>query len=78
MEGTLDLKWGSGLDPVLTLECLPDYWLGQNLMGKILKEICSELLEAKWLQFLSTEDHGEKWKVSSPLKNAAKKQLGDT
>ena len=58
MEGTLDLKWGSGLDPVLTLECLPDFWLGQNQMGKILKEICSELLEAEHLQVLSTEDHG--------------------
>ena len=47
-------------------------------MGKILKEICSELLEAKQLQVLSTEDHGEKQKVSSPLENVAKKQLGDT
>ncbi len=78
MERTLDLKWGSGLDPVLTLECLPDFWLGQNLMGKILKEIHSELLEAKQLQVISTEDHGEKQKVSSPLENVAKKQLGDT
>ncbi len=45
VEGTLDTKWGSGLDPVHTIECLPDYWPGQNKTGQILKEICSKLLE---------------------------------
>ncbi len=47
VEGMNDLKWGSGMDPQCTLEYLPDYWLGQNRMGKILKEIQSELLEAR-------------------------------
>ncbi len=45
VEGTFNLKWGSGLDPKQTLDCLPDYWPGENKMGRILKDLCSELLE---------------------------------
>ncbi len=32
-EATADKLWGTGLDMERTLECLPDYWPGQNLMG---------------------------------------------
>ena len=39
VEGTSNLKWGSGLDVQRTKECHPDYWLGENNMGKILSKI---------------------------------------
>ncbi len=39
VEGTPHLKWGSGLSIEHTRECLPDFWLGQNLMGKILMNL---------------------------------------
>ena len=55
VEGTTDLKWGSGLDPCMTAECLPDYWPGKNKMGKMLKEIRSVLLEARHLQELNSD-----------------------
>lgn len=66
------------MDPLQMLECLPDYWPGQNKMGKILKEICSELLEAQQLQDLNPEECGEKQKTVSPAdENVAKKALTD-
>ncbi len=46
-EATPDKKWGTGLNEACTQECLPDFWPGQNLMGKILKVIRTELLEEK-------------------------------
>ncbi len=33
VEGTLNKKWGSGLDVVWTKECHPDYWPGWNVIG---------------------------------------------
>ena len=39
VEGTSNLKWGSGLDVQRTKECHPDYWPGENNMGKILSKI---------------------------------------
>ena len=38
-EATLDKRWGTGLDIHRTQEYLPDYWPGDNLMGKILKTV---------------------------------------
>ncbi len=35
-----------------TLDCNPDYWPGKNLMGKILKQVQSELLESHYLQLV--------------------------
>ncbi len=39
VEGTLNKKWGSGLDAVQTKECHLDYWPGHNVMGQILMQI---------------------------------------
>ena len=49
-----------------TLEYLPNFWPGQNLMGKILKMIYSELLEEKRLQQINND---KKRKQTSPLQN---------
>ncbi len=59
VEETLDLKWGSRMDPQHTLDCLPDYWPGQNKMGKILKEIWSELLEVRFFNLRNVERKGK-------------------
>ena len=75
VEGMHDLKWGSGMDPQCTLDCLPDYWPGQNKMGKILKEIQSKLLEARWLQDLHPEERGEKRNTISPTHENLSKQV---
>ena len=63
-EATADQKWGTSFDVDRTLECLPDFWPGQNLMGKILKIIRTELLEEKRLQQIEND---KKRKQSSPL-----------
>ncbi len=51
-EATGDKKWGTGLNVKRTQECLPDFWPGRNMMGKILKTIRTELLEEKHLQLI--------------------------
>ncbi len=33
VEVTGDPMWGMGLNVTQTLECLPEFWPGQNLMG---------------------------------------------
>ncbi len=38
-EYTQNKEWGTGLDQACTVETLPDFWPGKNLMGKILKKI---------------------------------------
>ena len=38
-EATFDKWWGTGFDMDQMLEYLPNFWPGQNLMGKILKSI---------------------------------------
>ena len=50
----------------LTQECLPDFWPGQNVMGKILKAVRTELLEEKQLQQIEGD---KKCKQTSPLQN---------
>ena len=39
VEATGDHFWGTGLNVILTRECLSDYWPGQNVMGTLLMEI---------------------------------------
>ena len=47
-------------------------------MGHILKDLCSELLEAQWLEVLNQEERGEKRKSASPLPEVSlKKALTD-
>ena len=59
-EATLDHKWGTGLNIDHTVECLPDFWPGQNLMGQILKQVHSELLESRHLQLVEqVKDHDD-------------------
>ncbi len=70
------MKWGSGLDSCMTAECLPDYWPGENKMGKMLKEIRSVLLEARCLQELNLDnEHEENRKNPSPLQDSAAKRV---
>ena len=38
-EYTPNLVWGTGLDAHRMVETLPDFWPGQNHLGKILKKI---------------------------------------
>ena len=65
----MDKVWGTGLDVNRTLECLPDFWLGQNLMGCILKDLRTEFLEQQHLQQNEAE---KKRKNVSPLQNLFK------
>ncbi len=44
-ECTSNLEWGSGLDMKCTIETIPNFWLGKNLLGQVLKRIHSDLLE---------------------------------
>ncbi len=69
-EATLDKKWGTGLNEICTQECLPDFWPSQNLMGKILKAIRTELLEERRLQHIKGD---KKHKQTSPLQNFFKR-----
>ena len=64
-ETTGDPFWGTGLNVAQTLECIPDYWLGSNHMGKILMDI-----QAKLQQFTVQEDR--KCKAMSPLESTSK------
>ncbi len=56
-EATGNEYWGIGLNVQQTLECLPDYWPGENVMGKILMDL---------RQSLQQEVDG-KHKAESPL-----------
>ena len=74
-EATLDKKWGTGMDMANTIDCTPDFWPGQNLMGQILKQVHSELLEQRCLALVeqTKEEDSQKRKDISPLIKAAKK-----
>ena len=56
-EATRDNFWGTGLNLQQSSECLPDFWPGDNIMGKILMEIRAELKASE----------EKKQKASSPL-----------
>ena len=71
-EATRDHKWGTGLDKIQTIECLPDCWPGQNWMGQILKEIHLEVLEEERLSKLETV-RTEKQKGTSLLASDSKR-----
>ena len=59
-EAILDHKWGTGLSIDYTVECLPNFWPGQNLIGRILKQVHSELLESRHLQLVEqVKDHDD-------------------
>ena len=75
VEATYEKKWGSGMDLINTIDCAPNFWPGQNLMGKILKQVCSELLEQRQLALVeqAKEEDSKKRKEVSPLIKAAKK-----
>ncbi len=70
-EATRDRKWGTGLDKVQTIKCLPDCWPGENWMGYILKEIHLEVLEEERLSKLDTV-RTDKRKEVSPLASELK------
>ncbi len=75
VEGTPYLKWGSSLSTEHTRDCLPDFWLGQNLMGKILMNV-QKLLQGSEIadleQMDKTEDCSSKHKGTSPLDHTSK------
>ena len=62
IEAMGDSFWGSGLNVQQTKECLPNYWLGENHMGKILMCLRDEFCG-------SLEPDGSKRKAASPLSN---------
>ncbi len=63
VEGTSNMKWGLGLDIQRTKEYHPDYWPGDNHMGKILSKIRKDF-EAEW-QVTEDEDLSSKCKLNS-------------
>ena len=48
------------MNEACTQEYLPDFWPGQNLMGKILKAVRTELLEEKRHQQIENEKNVNK------------------
>ncbi len=64
----MDKVWGMGLDVERMLKCLPDFWPGQNLMGRILKDLRTEFLEQQHLQIEVEKNR----KNVSPLQNLFK------
>ncbi len=69
-ECTQNKEWGMGLDQQQMVETLPDFWPRKNLMGKILKKICSDLLEDRLTQL----ERGDKYKVISPINQPSSKK----
>ncbi len=74
VEGTLNRKWGSGLNAEQTYECHPDFWPGDNLIGSILKNIRHEMCT------IDTDSSIEgsktlKRKDQSPLQEQCSKKL---
>ncbi len=70
-EATGDPYWGTRLNVAQTLDCLPKYWPGKNIMGEILMELCA-CIQAE--QDVVDEPNGsdasvdnKKWKAVSPL-----------
>ena len=43
VEATGDPFWGSGLNIQQTLDCLPEFWPGENNLGKILMQLHLDL-----------------------------------
>ncbi len=72
VEGTLNKKWGSGLDVVWTKECHLDYWPSQNVMGQILMKIWQGL-ESDWNSHVEEDEW--KRKLTSPGDENSSKKL---
>ncbi len=69
-EVTGDSYWGTGLNVLQTLECLSNYWLGENVMGVILMEIHDKL--QKVIEEQHDSEESLKCKAVSPLENTVK------
>ncbi len=63
VEATGDPFWGSGLNIQQTLDCLPEFWPGENNLGKILMQLCLDL------QDTDTSEEYKKRKATSPLRS---------
>ena len=61
VEATGDPFWGSGLNIQQTLDCLPDFWPGDNNLGKTLMQLHSDLQDE------DTSDGNKKRKAASLL-----------
>ena len=59
-EATGDPYWGTGLNITQTLECLSDYWLGQNVMGSVLMEVYDEIQKQQLSVTDKCQDEGKK------------------
>ncbi len=66
-EAIRDPYWGTGLNVTQTLECLSDYWPGQNIMGSVLMEVCDEIQKQQLSVTDEHQDEGKKQKAGSPL-----------
>ncbi len=66
-EVTGDPVWGTGLNVSKMLECLPEFWPGQNLMGHILMELQVEFQ-------LELRESEKKCKAESPMGQQSKNQ----
>ena len=65
-EATSDKFWGTGMTLEQTNQCLPEFWPGQNNMGKILMEVCT--------LFQNEEGESGKQKAQSPLVHEVSKK----
>ena len=46
-EATIDTFWASGLGPKMTERISPEYWPGNNTLGKLLMALNSSILESE-------------------------------
>ncbi len=74
VEGTMDRKWGSGLDVQRTHEYHPNYWPGENHLGRILMTIRKEL-ERDWELQVLDKERSSKRKPSSLVEENSSKRL---
>ena len=65
VEATGDPFWGIGLNVTQTLECLSDYWPGQNVMGSVLMEVHDKIQKQQLSVTDKCQDEGKKRKAGS-------------
>ncbi len=71
-EATADHFWGTGLTMEQTSQCLPEFWPGQNQMGKVLID-----LRLRFQQDIDRDSADTiKCKVESPLMSESSKKSG--
>ena len=74
VKGTVDKKWGSGLNAQHTKECHPDHWPGDNHLGRIFMAIRRDYAK-DWESQVSDEERPLKRKPTSLMEESSSKRL---